>query len=193
MSLGLTESASQRVRNWSTVWRSGTNGRPCCCIQRATSLDENEAKTLVYYAMATYGLPQLQKFPILSLKGPNGTGKSTLQGILEQIVYRPRKIDGDVSDPALRDSLMNTPTALIEEADQVTEKLLIKRYARQSSKMVVKRPRGETWKQESIDLFGATVLHRRRPFRSQELGGSVPFRRRDPQTLHAGFAAPGRA
>ena len=75
-------------------------------IVSASGLDQNQAKTAVYYAIATYALPQLEKFPVLVFLGPAGTGKTTLLGIMGAISYNPSDIiDGKVSKSVLRDSL----------------------------------------------------------------------------------------
>ena len=74
-------------------------------IQRTTGLDENQATTVVNCAIATHGLPKLEKFPILAFRGPAGTGKTTLLTILGDIAYAPVYIDGKVTTAVLRDSL----------------------------------------------------------------------------------------
>lgn len=133
-------------------------------IEGTTGLEVNQAKTVVYFALATHGLPHLNKFPILTLYGPAGTGKTTLLGILKEIAHRPSWIDGKVSKAELRDSLDAETTALIDEADNVAEPWLVNRYSRQSASTSVKRERLSGWERESLNLFGATALHRRRPF-----------------------------
>ena len=39
-------------------------------VQTTVGLDENQATTVVYWAIATYGLRKLGKFPILAINGP---------------------------------------------------------------------------------------------------------------------------
>ncbi len=134
-------------------------------IQRTTGLDENQAKTVAYFALATHGLPKLQKFPILTVYGPAGTGKTTLLTVLQQVVYEPVWLDGKVSKAELRDSLGLDTTALIDEADNVYEQWLVNRFSRQSATTSVKREREKGWEREPLNLFGATALNRRRPFR----------------------------
>ena len=151
-------------------------------IQGACGLDTDWAKAISYYALATHGLPNLKKFPILLLEGPPGTGKSTILGILGQITNGPSHIDGSVSRAELRDSLNDTHTALIEEADRVSEGLVRNRYSDQTSETVVKREAARGWNRESLDLFGATVLHRRVPFKDpavQSRGITVHTRKAD--------------
>jgi energy-coupling factor transporter ATP-binding protein EcfA2 len=135
-------------------------------ITSACGLDINQAKTIVYYAVATHGMGQLKIMPILVLLGGHGTGKSTLIDLLKQICHSPITIDGKVSKAELRDSLKSNTTALIEEADNLDERLILMRYARQTASTSVKRgSASQGWSRESLNLFGATVLHRRLPFR----------------------------
>ena len=135
-------------------------------IQRTTSLNQNQATTLINFAIATYGLEQLGIFPILVFSGTGGTGKTTLLNILEQLSCNPINIGGKLSGPELRDSLNTDTTVLIDEADDMDEKWLIKRYSRQSAQHSVKRSVGDGgWVSEQLNLFGATALHRRLPFK----------------------------
>jgi len=135
-------------------------------IEETTGLDENQAKTIIYFASASYALPRLDKFPILAIYGTAATGKSTLLDILSRLSYSPRMIDGKSTGPTLRDDLEFETTTLIDEADDINEKLLINRYSRQSGTVSFKKktPTG-SWTQEKPNLFGASVLHRRIPFK----------------------------
>ena len=148
-------------------------------MHETTGLDDDQAKTIIYYAVATYGLPQLDKFPLLGIYGPAGTGKTTILGILGDIAYKPTWLDGKVTRAVLRDSHRFDATVLIDEADDMHEELLVNTYSRQSAPTTVKR-RGETdWLQKTINLFGATAHHRRRPFRDPAiLSRSVVVRTR---------------
>jgi hypothetical protein len=139
-------------------------------VTAACGLDVNEAKTIIYYSIATHGIACIQMMPVLVLRGPQGTGKSTIMALLKQMVYSPRFIDGRVSSAVLRDNLKYETTALIEEADGVDEELLIKRYSRQTSGTVVKRGGAmQGFKDEKFNIFGATILHRRVPFKDAAL------------------------
>lgn len=139
-------------------------------IQSTNGLDENQAQTVIYFAIATYGLPHLGKFPLLVIYGPAGTGKTTILDVLSQLAFGTPKdlIPGDLTPAVLRDTLIDTPTALIDEADDVKEAMLRKRYSRQSSTSVVNQT-GEQggWSKVKGDLFGATALHRRIPFKDE--------------------------
>lgn len=134
-------------------------------IQAVSCLNTDEAKTVLYWAIATHGLPKLTTFPILVFKGPSGTGKSTLLDVLGELAYKPSRIDGKVRKPVLRDSLTAHTTALVEEADRVNEDIILSRYATRTSGTTVNRKAPGEWKREHLELFGATALHRRLPFR----------------------------
>ena len=134
-------------------------------IVRTTGLEVNPARAVAYYAVATHGISDMQLFPMLNFLGSAGTGKTTNLNILKGLVSNPKSIDGNISKPALRDELGSNTTALIDEADGVDERLLINRYSRQSSNTIVKRDTGTGWNQEALNLFGATAMHRRRPFK----------------------------
>ncbi|MCH7736128.1 MAG: hypothetical protein IH872_01885 [Chloroflexi bacterium] len=159
-------------------------------ITEVTGLDQNNARTVVYYAIATHGISEIQIFPILNFYGPAGTGKTTNLNILKELVHSPRIIDGQVSNPALRDALGSETTALLDEADGISERWLVNRFSRQSSNTFVKRDTGTGWSQQPMNLFGATAMHRRRPFKDPAiLSRSIeiqtrrnqvePFRRED--------------
>ena len=102
-------------------------------IQSSVGLDYDQAQLIVYYAICTYGMSELGKFPILAFYGPAGTGKTTLLQILLEVAYSPNYIDGKVTKAVLRDRLTLDTTALIDEADGIDEGYLGNRYSRQSS------------------------------------------------------------
>jgi energy-coupling factor transporter ATP-binding protein EcfA2 len=134
-------------------------------ITSACGLDTNQARTAVYWALATHAIDKLNIMPILAIFGGHGSGKSSLIACLQQIAHNPRHIDGKVSKAELRDSLKLNTTALIEEGDEVDERQILKRYSRQTSATSVKRGSAATgWGSQQVDLFGATALHRRVPF-----------------------------
>ena len=135
-------------------------------ITSACGLDINQAKTGVYYAVGTHAIEKLDKMPILVSQGGHGSGKTTFMQVLKQICHAPIVIDGKVSKAELRDSLKLNTTAFIEEADSVDERLILMRYSRQTANTIVKRgSASQGWTREPMNLFGATVLHRRVPFK----------------------------
>lgn len=149
---------------------TGTVEKLLTLVQQAVGLDSHQAKLVVYYALATHGLAKLERFPILVLYGPHGTGKTTLLSILRNLVYEPRWLDGKDSYAVVRDALEQNTTALIDEADDVSkgkkEQLFVNRYSRQSETVAVNRGSGMTGYAKAVQaLFGAAVLHRRIPFK----------------------------
>ena len=134
-------------------------------IQSTTGLGGNDSRTVVYFAIATHALPNLRKFPILAIYGPAGTGKTTLLLIIEQLSREAVKIDGKATPAVLRDSLRAETTALIEEADDIHEEWMVNRYSKDSDAIEVNRPKQGGWSRDTINMFGATALHRRTPFR----------------------------
>ena len=171
-------------------------------IQSTTGLDGNDSKTVVYFAIATHALPNLRKFPILAIYGPAGTGKTTLLLIIEQLSREAVKIDGKATKAVLRDSLRAETTALIEEADDIHEEWMVNRYSIDSDAIEVNRPKQGGWSKDTINMFGATALHRRTPFRAPAIlsrsitvnsrhkdGGVRPFKAADFQLYKEGLGA----
>ena len=152
-------------------------------IQATNGLDEQQARTIVYYAIATHGLPNLDNFPILTICGPTGTGKTTLLEVLQQLAYgTPHMLidGGKATYAALRDNLKPLTTALIDEADNVDEVLLISRNSTKTSHIPIKRAgKKGGWTDHVLNIFGATVLHRRKPFKDAAvLSRSIVIRTR---------------
>ena len=131
-------------------------------IVKVTGLSQRQAKIVLYYAGATHGLVGLKKFPILCVQGEPGTGKSTILEILNVLCKGASKFTGrGTSEAAARDELPHFGTAIIEEADSIKEDHLFNRHDRSISKVPYKRAGEDGYKQTNLQLFGATVLHRR--------------------------------
>ena len=171
-------------------------------IQSTAGLDGNDSKTVVYFAIATHALPNLEKFPILAIYGPAGTGKSTLLKILGLLAYKPVEIDGKATKVVLRDELRAETTALIDEADGIFEEWMVNRYDKDLAKFGVNRANQGGWSKGTIKMFGATALHRRTPFRDPAIlgrsltvstrpkeGGVRPFKAADFQLYKEGLGA----
>ena len=102
-------------------------------IMGASGITKDQAKTCLYYAVATYLIPEtLKRMPLLVINGSQGTGKTSLLNQLRRVVNKPKKITAQ-TPATLRDSLNNALTALIDEGDKVDEDLLIKRYDKKTS------------------------------------------------------------
>ena len=131
-------------------------------IVKVSGLSERQAKIVLYYAGATHGLLHLRKFPILCVQGEPGTGKSAILEILQVLCKGASKFTGrGTSEAAARDELPFLGTAIIEEADTIKEDHLFNRHDRSISKMPYKEAGEDGYKQTNLQLFGATVLHRR--------------------------------
>lgn len=140
-----------------------------------TAVNENEAKTIVYWAIASYGVAKeggLFLFPILVTHGKPETGKSTMQVVVHALTGA--SFMSITTPAALRDMLEKHPVVLIEEGDKLSgeklEELILARYTLQSS-MVHKKVR-ETWggfePKDSL-VFGATMIHKRYEFENLAL------------------------
>lgn len=149
---------------------------PVSIIQKATGLTQGQAKTCVYYAGTTHRMDDLDFLPMLAALGPPGTGKSTLLRMMKTLCYQPSDIldcDG-ITVAALRDVLIanRDATVILEEADKAAspgkaEDFLRARCGRVTARIEVKEAREVGWTQKPRYLFGASVLHRRQPFRDQ--------------------------
>jgi energy-coupling factor transporter ATP-binding protein EcfA2 len=133
-------------------------------IMTASGVTREQAKTCLYYAIATYMVPdRLERIPILAIMGPHGTGKSSLLSQLSEIVNKPKQIAAE-STPTLRDKLSSCVTALIDEGDYVNEDYLIKRYDSTTGQISFKHSAKGGWSTTNINIFGATIIVRRTPF-----------------------------
>lgn len=139
-------------------------------IMGASGITKEQAKTCLYYAVTTYLVPEkLKRMPLLEIIGPPGTGKSDLLTQLSRLVNEP-KIIAAKTTPTLRDKLINTTTAIIDEGTIIDEDLLIRRYANKTSKLSYKKNLGGSfWHTKNINIFGATIIVRRIPFSDSAL------------------------
>jgi DNA polymerase III delta prime subunit len=146
-------------------------------LRGVSGLDIDQSKLALYYVIATWKLPELDRCPILRFIGPPGTGKSSAIDLLRYWCFKPRSISGEeISVPAMRDELSkaNNGTALIEEADLAAdlmgcERLYGARYDRKTANVVVKESNDKNWSQVEKVIFGATILYYRRAFMDQAI------------------------
>jgi len=150
-------------------------------LERASSLNEYQAKLCVYYAILTYKIEELALFPILTLFGEHGTGKSAIMKIMAQLVSEPVPNPMDfpnldrwhglkINDtfPSLRDGLKEDTTAFIEEGDadyKKNERLVADRYSRQTAIVRYKKEEIIGHSQAGACIFGATIIHKRRGYK----------------------------
>jgi hypothetical protein len=133
-------------------------------MQGASGLSEFDAITSVLYAIVTH--IDLEEYPILCYLGVAGSGKSEAMKQLFPMCRGSKLIQGTTL-PSHRDALVSVRTAFVEEADNLTPDLIrlyTKRYMRQTATEDIKAPiAGRKWESKSLDIFGATVMHRRVP------------------------------
>ncbi len=145
-------------------------------FNEVSGLEENQAKTAIYYAMATHKLNEFDWFPVLAFIGAPGTGKSKALDVLGQICYKPYRISchATMTSVALRDELAaaRNRTAIIEECDLYSNRkqlqsYLINRVNKTRTSSVVVKEQVETesgikkWNTLKKHIFGATVIHDR--------------------------------
>ena len=135
-------------------------------IMRASGITKEQARTCLYYVIATYFLPDdIDIMPILLIVGPQGTGKTELLKQLYTMANNPKIIAAE-SIPTLRDNLTSTTTAIIDEGDNIHEQYLIQRYDKETSTITYKKNLGGSyWRTIKANIFGATIIARRTPFR----------------------------
>ena len=138
-------------------------------------MNENWAKTCVYYCMATHELSKIRWMPILDVVGMQGTGKSNTVHVLRAICYKPYDIVGHsrMTAATLRNELVKAEdaTAVIEEGDlfpnrRELESYLINRTARDTTSRIavthlVEIKGVHVWKTDTFGAFGATIVHDR--------------------------------
>jgi hypothetical protein len=153
-------------------------------LHRVTGLDDFARRLVIYYTLATHALKHLKTFPLLVLKGPMGTGKSSCLEVIARLAYQPIQFSlRGRTLPTIRDKLAecHDGTAIIEEADQawkdaVFECMLSDRYQRNTAQTALKESDGDGgWVTAQSVCFGATVLHRRLPFVDRALDGRSVF------------------
>lgn len=135
-------------------------------MMQATGLEQEAASVCVYYALATYFISDFQKFPTLVFLGPAGTGKTAATEQMYQLCCDAKFICGR-TPATIRDELSETPTAILDEADYISclEDILTRRYSRTNSTQTINKASEVGYTKAKQDLFGATVLCCRKPFR----------------------------
>jgi len=160
-------------------------------LTESTGLKDLQQKIAVYWTLATHSLPNVDTFPIFTLQGKMGTGKSQALSIIENFSFRPVKLSlRAMTTPTIRDKFAEAynGTDVIEEADYAWkdpdatfERLLSDRYLRASAEASHKVKSGDkNWATATRQYFGATALHRRIPFKDAALDGRTVCARTRP-------------
>ena len=151
-------------------------------LMESTGLPEFQRKLVTYWTLGTHFLRNANTYSILALLGKMASGKSQTLSIIENFAYRPVRLNlRGMTTPTIRDKLAEAHegTAIVKEADfawkdtdTTVERLLSDRYQRRTATASHKVKSGDNdWHPKSQEYFGATVLHRRIPFRDAALDG----------------------
>lgn len=135
-------------------------------MMSASGLTKEQAKTCVYYAVATFlRNDYAELFPILLFQGNSGTGKSQAMNQMEKLVNEPRRVQGRTYSEVGR-NLDGAVTAIIDEGDfkqdKVETELLQLRCCQTYANQTIHIPPEQ--RPLNIFNFGATVIARRTPF-----------------------------
>jgi len=129
----------------------------------ASGITEEQARICLLYTLCTYR-EDLDRIPILAITGTTGTGKSVLLEQLVLLVHSPNVATGNTF-ATVRDEMGNSGTFIIDESDRVSERLLLLRTDRNISTISHNIRSRFGWTANPINVFGATILVRRNPFR----------------------------
>ena len=94
----------------------------------ASGITIDQARICLLYALCTHRR-DLEKKPILAIRGMTGTGKSALLNQLELFVRDPKRASGGTF-ATVRDEMDKCPTYLVDEGDRISEQLLLCRTDR---------------------------------------------------------------
>jgi hypothetical protein len=121
-----------------------------------------QARTIVYWGIGTYY--DFEPKPLLLVLSSFGCGKTDLLTTLFPMVDSGRWIEGN-SFAVIRDELHQCKTAFIDEKERIPESLLVKRFRRANSRMVVnKAVEGVVFARRELNINGWTVVASRKPF-----------------------------
>lgn len=147
-------------------------------FHQVSGLEEFEERVCSYYCLSTWLVDQINPFSMLAVLGPNGTGKTQLLKAFSRVAYQTYGFTASqITTPTLRDELgkAHEGTAIIEEADETKcdlEAYLNLRYLRETAIAAKKVPAGMGhWKTVYVPFFGATILHKRIPFKDPAVEG----------------------
>jgi hypothetical protein len=163
-----------------------------------TGLGDLEQKIVTYWVLATHALHGAKVFPLLTLDGPLGTGKSQTEKVIAVFAHKPHPFSlRGCTLPVVRDELAEAQegTAIIEEGDEAWkdeerfERLLSDRSTREAADMGRKHPVGDDWVTVREAYFGATAIHRRLPYHDSALVSRSVFAHHiaDPTRMYANF------
>lgn len=137
-------------------------------LLEASGITIEQARICTMYALCTYR-KDLEKIPLLAVRGMTGTGKSVLLSQMELFVREPKRAAGSTY-ATVRDEMDKCPTYLIDEGDKISEQLLLCRTDQNDSEITYMTPsKGQGWKPRTVEVFGSTIIARRTPFRDSAI------------------------
>lgn len=136
-------------------------------LTNASGITECQARICVLYALCTYRA-DLTAMPVLAVIGSTGTGKSGLLSQMIQLVNKPIRASA-TSTPSMRDEMSGCSTYIIDEADHVSERLIQWRSCKDNAEMMYKVSTRDGWENRTVNIYGATILARRSPFKDSAL------------------------
>lgn len=150
-------------------------------LNDASQIGLNNALTATYWRIGSLKIKEVSKYPGLAFVGPSGSGKSTNMGALKQMDIASSVTVSCIrlSTAEARDQLAGARdlTVFCEEFDQLSDPksayiLFHSRSDRDLSKLAVKIQSATNgpYHSETVDVFGATVVHSRNSFDDPALG-----------------------
>jgi len=136
-------------------------------LKANAGISELQARTMVYYAVATY-YDDIDPFPILLVNNDFGCGKSDLIDTLFPMCKGSERIKG-TTDASIRDELESCRTAFIDENENLPEHWLTRRFKKSNAKVNIKHQTAKGFMNIELNLFGATVVAKRKSFRDGAL------------------------
>jgi len=133
----------------------------------ASGISEFQAKTMIYYGLGCYHVNSFAEYPLLTLFGNTGTGKSTAIMQLGKVLPEWVLVKSGATYSDLAKALHEHRVVVIEEADSLRpqdrcEGLLQDRTQEAKRKAIAHIPPSQTVME--IDNWGATILHTRGSF-----------------------------
>jgi len=133
----------------------------------ASGITEFQAKTMIFYGLGCYHLDEFERYPLLTLFGETGTGKSEAMKQLIKLLPRWKLIESKATYTDLAKGLNKQTIIVIEEADSLKpqdrcEGLLQDRTQKANRKTIIHLPSSQIVLE--IDNWGATIIHKRESF-----------------------------
>jgi len=145
-------------------------------LYQVSGINEINAKTIIYYCMATYHVKDYDIFPALSINGVSSSGKSSTLKFISKLCSEPVWISGhdSISGPYLRRKLQESKekTLIMEEGDLYNDRKqlqswIINRTDRQASNIGTMEQvilgNNIGYKESEQSVFGALIFSDRHP------------------------------